>query len=80
VAEHLCGLHRALVFDNLDPEGRHRIRVTMRGLLGDAATDWVWPCMPVGTTSVPAIGQGVWIMFEQGDQDKPVWLGVFSTT
>jgi len=28
-------------------------------------------------TSVPNIGQGVWVMFEGGDVNFPVWLGVF---
>lgn len=25
---------------------------------------------------LPGVGQGVWIMFEAGDPDYPVWLGV----
>lgn len=28
-------------------------------------------------TTFPQQGQGVWIMFEGGDPNKPVWMGVF---
>jgi len=27
--------------------------------------------------AVPAIGSGVWVEFEQGDPDFPVWVGCF---
>lgn len=27
-------------------------------------------------TSIPTIGQTVWVMFEGGDPDFPVWIGV----
>jgi hypothetical protein len=26
---------------------------------------------------VPAVNQGVWVMFEAGDPDYPVWMGVY---
>jgi hypothetical protein len=29
-------------------------------------------------TTVPAVDEGVWIMFEAGDPDFPVWMGVFA--
>ena len=38
------------------------------------------PCVPVagmqmGLFTVPVIGAGVWIEFEQGDPDYPIWVG-----
>ena len=38
------------------------------------------PCVPIagkqmGAFMVPQIGAGVWIEFEQGDPDYPVWIG-----
>jgi len=38
------------------------------------------PCFPVtgkqmGFWSIPQIGTGVWIEFEQGDVDHPIWSG-----
>jgi uncharacterized protein involved in type VI secretion and phage assembly len=40
------------------------------------------PCLPVtginmGVFTVPPIGAGVWIEFEKGDPDYPIWVGGF---
>ena len=40
------------------------------------------PCVPVagiqtGMFTVPPIGSGVWVEFEQGDPDYPIWTGCF---
>jgi uncharacterized protein involved in type VI secretion and phage assembly len=45
-------------------------------------SSWAMPCVPVagintGMLSIPLIGAGVWIEFEQGDPDYPVWVGGF---
>lgn len=29
---------------------------------------------------IPKVGQGVWVMFEAGDPNYPVWLGTFGVT
>lgn len=31
----------------------------------------------VDYTHLVKVGQGVWVMYESGSPDKPVWLGVF---
>jgi uncharacterized protein involved in type VI secretion and phage assembly len=31
----------------------------------------------MGVFSVPPIGSGVWVEFEQGDPDYPIWVGCF---
>src|SRR5690242_14382413 len=41
---------------------------------------WAMPCVPIagkqmGTFFVPQVGAGVWVEFEQGDPDYPVWVG-----
>jgi hypothetical protein len=40
------------------------------------------PCVPIagkqsGVYVVPQIGSGVWMEFEQGDPDYPIWTGCF---
>jgi uncharacterized protein involved in type VI secretion and phage assembly len=40
------------------------------------------PCVPLagkqmGAYLVPQIGSGVWVEFEQGDPDYPIWSGCF---
>ena len=40
------------------------------------------PCFPVtgkqmGVCVLPLIGSGVWVEFEQGDPDYPIWVGCF---
>jgi uncharacterized protein involved in type VI secretion and phage assembly len=43
---------------------------------------WAMPCVPfTGTQSgvyvVPQVGAGVWVEFEQGNPDYPIWVGGF---
>ena len=72
------GIYRAVVVDNADPESRKRLKVRVPAVTGTAVVGWVWPCLPHGvTTTVPAPGSGVWVMYEGGDPDFPIWMGVF---
>jgi len=69
-----CGIFRGLVADASDPLATGRLRVQIPEILG---IDFVWalPCVPVGQAAIPAAGQSVWILFEQGDPKRPVWIG-----
>ena len=45
-------------------------------------SSWALPCVPLagpqmGSYFVPLIGSGVWVEFEGGDTDYPVWTGCF---
>ena len=166
------GIYRAVCVDNEDPIEKNRIKVKVPQILGEAISDWAWPCLPVlsnanhpdhkkhlasevaalltthtshavsvsGTTGgqtvgtfgshthsfsatqtlthaahagntneldhehetdpdetekwnddqetnttaehtphrlVPKLEQGVWVMFEGGDPNFPIWMGVF---
>lgn len=72
------GLYRGTVVNNKDPIGQRRLKILVPAVLADGATNWVWPVDPSGLTlRPPTIGQGVWVMFENGDPSFPVWLGVF---
>lgn len=74
------GLYRATVANNIDPLQRGRIQVIASDATGIVPTTWCEPCMPMagiqqGIYTVPIIGSGVWIQFENGDPDQPVWMG-----
>ena len=74
-----CGIYRGLVMDNTDPESLMRLRVQVPAVLGTQEV-WALPCIPIGTSVIPAIGKGVWIMLEGCDPDHPVWMGTWSGT
>lgn len=76
------GKYRATVFNNIDPESRGRIQALVPDVLGITPSTFALPCLPVagkqsGAFFVPEIGAGVWIEFEQGDPDYPIWSGCF---
>jgi hypothetical protein len=76
------GKYRGTVINNVDPEQRGRIMAMVPDVLGMTPSSWALPCLPIagkqnGVYVVPKIGDGVWIEFEQGDPDYPIWVGGF---
>jgi hypothetical protein len=76
------GKYRSTVFNNVDPENRGRIQAIVPDVLGLIPSTWAMPCLPIagkgsGSFLMPEIGAGVWIEFEQGDLDYPIWTGGF---
>jgi hypothetical protein len=74
------GKYRGYVHDVADPENRGRVRVVVPRLLGDTPTGWALPASPYagpdqGLFTVPDLGAGVWVEFEEGDLSKPIWTG-----
>jgi hypothetical protein len=73
------GKYRGIVTVPVDTGSKGRITalVTMGGV---PATVVAEACMPFGGVgsgffAVPPSGAGVWIEFEEGDKDKPIWTG-----
>ncbi len=80
--EPLYGKFRATVIDNIDPMQMGRLLVQVPDVSNVLPSTWAMPCVPFagvmsGMYAVPAIGSGVWVEFEQGDPDFPVWVGCF---
>ena len=76
------GKHRGKVLNNLDPEGRGRLLVSVPEVYGTAGGNWALPCVPfagdgTGMLLLPAIHADVWVEFEQGDINHPIWAGCF---
>jgi uncharacterized protein involved in type VI secretion and phage assembly len=76
------GLYRATVINNIDPMQLGRIQLIVPDVSNIIPSSWAMPCVPIagkqmGTFVVPQIGAGVWVQFEQGDPDFPVWTGGF---
>jgi hypothetical protein len=73
------GIYRGVVVDNNDPNNQNRIKLQVPQILGPASTGWAWGVSPAVTATlfVPDPGTGVWVMFEGGDPNFPLWLGAF---
>jgi hypothetical protein len=73
----LYGLYRATVVDNRDPLNQRRLKLRIQ-TSPDSDTAWISPMYAtIGTYDVPVIGQGVWVQFQSGDPEYPVWFGWF---
>jgi hypothetical protein len=85
MADKYYGKHRGLVLNNIDPLQKGRLLVQVPGVTGLGISSWAMPCVPMagiqmGVYVVPMIGAGVWVEFEGGDPDYPIWSGGFWST
>jgi uncharacterized protein involved in type VI secretion and phage assembly len=76
------GKYRGTVINNIDPLQMGRIQVQVPDVSNVIPSTWAMPCLPfasiqAGQFAVPAIGSGVWVEFEQGNPDYPIWAGCF---
>lgn len=77
------GKYRGFVADNDDPEQRGRLRLTVPSVLGEVQSGWALPCLPFGGLgdqgffAVPEPGAQVWVEFEAGNINQPIWTGTF---
>lgn len=74
------GKYRGTVIDNNDPQSMARLKAIVPAVLGTVPTGWALPCSPYagplsGLHVVPPVGAGVWMEFEGGDPDYPIWTG-----
>jgi uncharacterized protein involved in type VI secretion and phage assembly len=76
------GKYRGTVVNNIDPMQIGRLTAMVPDVLGTTPSSWAMPCLPVagpqsGMYLVPPVGSGVWVEFEQGDIDYPIWVGCY---
>jgi hypothetical protein len=86
VERRFYGKYRGLVVDNHDPESLGRLTLLVPSVLGpEVVTGWALPCVPYGGDQnqgflcIPERGAGVWVEFEEGDLEFPIWVGTFWT-
>ncbi|MCW5642976.1 MAG: baseplate assembly protein [Rhodoferax sp.] len=82
MTEQYLGKYRGMVLNNVDPMQQGRLQVQVPDVAGLAPASWAMPCVPVaglqnGMFALPMIGSGVWVEFEQGNADFPIWTGCF---
>lgn len=76
------GKYRGTVTDNRDPQQLGRVRAKVPDVLGEHDSGWALPCVPyagksVGLFLIPPVGASVWVEFEHGNPDYPIWTGCF---
>jgi hypothetical protein len=76
------GKFRGVVINNADPMLMGRVQAMVTDVSSLLPTSWCLPCvsasgLQAGMVAVPSIGAGVWIEFEQGDPDYPIWSGCY---
>ncbi len=76
------GKYRGVVTDNDDPMKLGRLQLKVQDVLRDSESSWAMPSTPyagknVGLFLIPPKDALVWVEFEQGDPDYPIWTGCF---
>ena len=79
------GKYRGTVMENVDPLQTGRLLVQVPDVSNVLPSTWALPCLPFtglqsGFFAVPEIGSQVWVEFEQGNPDYPIWVGGFWLT
>jgi len=78
--EKYYGKYRGTVLNNVDPLQIGRLMVQVPDVTSLTPSSWAMPCFPftgkqMGAYMIPQIGTGVWVEFEQGNPDYPIWSG-----
>ncbi|GAB4493080.1 MAG: hypothetical protein OHK0045_21900 [Raineya sp.] len=72
-------IYPAVVADNNDPEGLARIKIKVPSIFGGQILDnWALPfgvaiTEKSGLLALPQLGDNVWVMFQQGNLQFPLW-------
>jgi uncharacterized protein involved in type VI secretion and phage assembly len=84
VERRFYGKYRGFVESNRDPKRLGRLTLRIPSVFGDEViTGWAMPCVPYGGQDnqgflcIPEPGAGVWVEFEEGDLEFPIWVGTF---
>src|SRR6476659_7140673 len=79
--QHYYGKYRGIVVDNADPRKSGRLQLLVPSVLGETTTGWAAPVLAFGGTAdiglfcIPEVDAAVWVEFEEGRIDLPLWTG-----
>lgn len=81
LSQRFFGKYRGEVTATDDETNRARLKVRCPAVLGEQEV-WAMPCTPyagdgVGFFALPAEGTSVWVEFEGGEINQPIWSGCF---
>jgi Type VI secretion system/phage-baseplate injector OB domain len=76
------GKYRGKITSSRDPLNLGRVQVSVPAIFEEGKQGWAMPCSPyagkgIGLFMVPPEGTNVWVEFEGGDADRPIWSGCF---
>lgn len=76
------GKFRGVVEETADPRSVGRLRLSVPDVFGEETSGWALPAVPyagdgVGLFLLPPKGALVWVEFEHGDPEYPIWTGCF---
>lgn len=76
------GKYRGTCINNVDPMRQGRLQISCPQVLGANVMNWAMPCVPFagmgeGFYMLPQVGSNLWIEFEAGNPDLPIWCGGF---
>jgi hypothetical protein len=74
------GKYSGEVTDNEDPDKRGSIKVKVPTMFGSEMEVWARPCFPTAHFYVPPVAARVWIEFEAGNPNYPLYVGVWYPT
>ena len=73
MAEKYYGIYAGTVLGRSDPANLGRLQVLVPGVVGGGT--WAASCQPYHSTAIPPVNTKVWVMFQGGDPNYPVWIG-----
>lgn len=81
LSQRFFGKYRGEVTDTADTTNRARLKVKCPAVLGEQEV-WAMPSVPyagkeIGFFALPAAGSAVWVEFEGGEINQPIWAGCF---
>jgi hypothetical protein len=71
------GKYSGEVTDNQDKDQVGKIKVKVASVFGKDMAVTARPCLPYGHFFIPSVGTQVWVEFEAGDPNFPLWVGTW---